>query len=99
MVFKKVSPKGRSVRVTFDFPIEEANHSASIVGSFNNWYMTEHPMERNELKGVWTKAVSFKPGTKIEFRYFIDGHKWHNEPQADAQEPNPHYSENSVLTL
>jgi len=99
MVFKKVSPKGRSVRVTFEFPIEEANHSASIVGSFNNWDMTEHPMERNELKGVWTKAVSFKPGTKIEFRYFIDGHKWHNEPQADAQEPNPHYSENSVLTL
>jgi len=99
MIFKKVSPKGRSVRVTFEFPIGEAQQSASVVGNFNDWDVAKHPMERNDRKGVWTKAVSFKPGSKIEFRYFLDGHKWHNEPHADAFAPNPHYSENSVLAL
>ncbi len=99
MIFKKISPKGRSVRVTFELPIEEAHQSASLVGTFNDWDSTEHPMQRNDRKGVWTVAVSFKPGSQIEFRYFIDGHRWDNEPQADYQAPNPHYSENSVLTL
>ena len=99
MIIKKISPKGRSVRVTFELPLDEAQHSVSIVGSFNNWDATEHPMSRNDRKGVWTKALSFKSGSKVEFRYFIDGHRWHNESQADTFEPNPHYSDNSVLTL
>lgn len=99
MIVKKISPKGRSVRITFELPLEEAIQGVSVVGNFNNWNTGEHPMQRNERKGVWTKALSFKPGSKIEFRYFIDGHKWQNDAQADAYEPNPHYSENSVLTL
>ncbi|MCY4158955.1 MAG: isoamylase early set domain-containing protein [Bacteroidetes bacterium] len=99
MILKKISPKGRSIRVTFEVPLEYAAHAVSVVGDFNNWDTEEHPMTRNIRKGVWTKSVSFKPGTSVEFRYFIDGHKWHNEPHADAQAPNPHYSENSVLTL
>ena len=99
MILKKTSPKGRSVRVTFELPLEQARHSACVVGSFNKWDTAEHPMERNDCRGVWTKSLSFKPGTHIEFRYFVDGHEWQNEPQADSQAPNPHYSENSVLTL
>lgn len=99
MILKKISPKGRSVRVTFELPIEEAQHSVSVVGSFNGWDTAGHPMERNARKGVWSRGVSFKPGDTIEFRYLIDEHKWHNEPQADAYVPNPHYSENSVITL
>ncbi len=99
MIVKKISPKGRSVRVIFELPFNEAQESASIVGDFNDWDSAKHPMERNNRKKVWTKAVSFKSGSTIEFRYFLDGHKWHNEPQADSFAPNPHYSENSVLTL
>ncbi|MCY4234206.1 MAG: isoamylase early set domain-containing protein [Bacteroidetes bacterium] len=99
MILKKPSPKGRSVRVIFEVPIDEAHESVSVVGSFNDWDAAKHPMTRDDRKGVWTKSVSFKPGSKIEFRYFLDGHKWHNEPQADSYAPNPHYSENSVLTL
>lgn len=99
MILKRVSPKGRSVYVTFELPIEDAQHSASVVGSFNGWDTAKHPMKRDDRKGVWTKGLSFKPGSRVEFRYFIDGHKWHNEPQADGHVPNPHYSENSVITL
>ncbi len=99
MIIKKISPKGRSVRVTFELPLEEAQHSASVVGNFNDWDATEHPMSRNDRKGVWIKALSFKPGSKIEFRYLIDGHRWHNEPHADTYERNPHFSDNCVLTL
>ena len=99
MVLKKLSPKGRSIRVTFELPLEQAQNSVSIAGSFNNWDTAKHPMKRNSSKGVWTRALSFKPGSKVEFRYFVDGHEWHNEPQADEHVPNPHYSENSVLAL
>lgn len=99
MVLKKLSPKGRSIRVTFELPLEQAQNSVSIAGSFNNWDTAKHPMKRDSRKGVWTRALSFKPGTKVEFRYFVDGHQWHNEPQADGSAPNPHYSENSVLAL
>jgi len=99
MIFKKISPKGRSVRVVFEIPLEEAHENACVVGNFNDWDVTKHPMQRNTRKGVWTKAVSFKPGTKIQFRYFLDGYKWYNEPEADFYEPNPHYSDDCVLAL
>ena len=37
MIEKKVSPKGKSVRVTFELPADVVENSAAVAGSFNEW--------------------------------------------------------------
>ena len=99
MIAKKTSPKGNSVRVTFELPADIAADSAAIAGTFNEWDVTKHPMTLNQKKGVWTKSISFKPGEIVEFRYFLDESEWHNEEEADGYTSTPYFSENSVLEL
>ena len=99
MIAKKTSPKGKSVRVTFELPAETATSSAAVAGTFNEWDVTKHPMKFNKKKGVWTTSISFKPGETIEFRYFIDESEWRNDEDADGTASTPFLSENSVLAL
>ena len=99
MIARKTSPKGKSVRVTFELPAESAAESAALVGTFKEWDATKHPMKFNKKKGVWTTSISFKPGETVEFRYFIDEREWRNEDEADGTAATPFFSENSVLVL
>ena len=99
MIAKKTSPKGKSVRVTFELPAEIAATSAAVAGTFNEWDVTRHLMKFDKKKGVWTTSISFKPGETVEFRYFIDESQWRNEEQADGTATTPFFSENSVLAL
>lgn len=97
MIEKKVSPKGKSVRVTFQLPEDAAQKSAAVVGDFNDWDPKQHPMKKKN--GVWQTAVSFKPGDTVQFRYYIDGETWRNDEQADRYTSNEYFSENGVLDL
>ncbi len=99
MIAKKISPKGKSVRVTFELPAEAASNSVAVVGTFNQWNFNKHPMKFDKKKGVWTKSISFKTGETVEFRYFIDERQWRNDEQADRYAATPFFSENSVLAL
>ncbi len=99
MVDKKLSPKGKSVRVTFSIPQDVARESVSVVGNFNEWDARQHEMKLDKKNGVWKKTVSFKPGTRLEFRYFADGTQWVNDEDADAYVPNDFMSSNCVVEL
>ncbi len=99
MITKRVSPKGKTVRVTFALPAEAAEKSAAIVGDFNEWDATKDEMKFDKKNGVWTKSISFKPGDTVEFRYFVDEQQWLNDEQADDYRATPYFSKNSVLAL
>ncbi len=99
MVNKKTSPKGKTVRVTFELPAEVAQDSAAVVGDFNEWNPESDLMKFDKKSGVWTKSISLKPGSQHEFRYFVDGAKWRNDEEADGYVSNPYFCENGVLEL
>lgn len=99
MVNKKTSPKGKSVRVTFQLPAEVAQNSVAVVGDFNDWNPAKHEMSFNKKKGVWTTAISLKPGNTHEFRYIVDGSTWRNDEAADWYTANPYFCENGVIEL
>lgn len=99
MLDKKVSPKGKSVRVTFELPAEIAQDRVAVVGDFNDWDTGSDLMDFDTKKGVWKKSISFKPGHSHEFRYFIDGVEWRNDEAADRYVSNPFFCENSVIEL
>ena len=99
MIKKKLSPNGKSVRVTFELPAEVAKNTVAVVGDFNAWNGEKNLMKLNPQKGIWSTGISFKPGETIQFRYFIDGNSWLNDEAADRYDANPFAGENSVLVL
>lgn len=99
MINKKESPKGKSVRVTFELPADAASDSVAVVGDFNDWDKNKDTMKFDAKAGVWKKAISVKPGSTYEFRYFVDGREWRNDEQADGHTPNPYYGQNSVISV
>ena len=99
MIDKKVSPKGKSVRVTFSLPADAAESSVAVVGEFNAWDAKKGSMKLDKKSGAWTKGVSLKPGNTYQFRYLVDGQNWRNDESADAYVPNEYFSENSVVEV
>jgi len=91
----KESADGR-VRVTFTMPAIEGCECLYLVGDFNVWNESAHPMQRNE-EGAWVLALELEPGREYQFRYRTDTGVWHNDPAADAYAPNPHGSNNSIV--
>ncbi|MBX6366261.1 MAG: isoamylase early set domain-containing protein, partial [Gemmatimonadetes bacterium] len=83
------------VRVTFTLPENVNARRAHVVGDFNDWSPTT-PMKRGK-EGALQAAVDLEPDREYQFRYVIDGERWINDPQADAQVANPFGSENSVV--
>lgn len=98
MVSKKISPRGKSVRITFSVPAESAETSLAVVGDFNEWNAKKGLMKLKKKAGVWTKGVSVKPGESLEFRYLADGAQWLDEAEADAHVPNEFFGTNCVVT-
>ena len=99
MIQKQNSPKGKSVKVTFELPADVAQQSVAVVGDFNDWDKEKHQMKLNKKKGVWSKSISLKPGNAYQFRYYVDGSSWRNDEAADRYESNPYFSENGVVEV
>ena len=97
MLTKRKLGKGK-VRVTFTLPPLEGVKQICLVGDFNNWSMTEHPMSKGK-DGNWTAAVTLEAGHEYQFRYLADGQVWHNDWEADGYRPNQYGSDNSVVSL
>lgn len=99
MINKKASPKGKSVRVTFELPADAANESVAVVGDFNDWDENKDVMKFDSKSGVWSKSISLKPGNTYEFRYLVDGRQWRNDENADGYAPNPHSGQNCIVSV
>src|SRR5437763_7535223 len=99
MITKSYSKTGRSCRVTFKIPAEQADaQAASVLGEFNGWNADLHPMERRK-DGSGSATVTVETGRPYRFRYLLDGRHWKNDEAADALVPNLFGGEDSVLSL
>lgn len=71
-------------RVSFLLPGIAAPAAANvcIVGDFNNWSITQHPMKRLK-NGDFSIVLDLEPGREYQFRYLIDECRWENDWKAD----------------
>ncbi|MCS7260585.1 MAG: isoamylase early set domain-containing protein [Anaerolineae bacterium] len=88
--------QGVVARVQFRLPHSIWADRICLVGDFNGWDTTAHPMQRNS-NGEWYIEIDLEPARRYEFRYLCDGERWMNDPEADAYEPNPYGGKNSVI--
>ena len=92
-----VERNGKKVaRVTFSVPNGTGPEAVYLVGDFNAWDRTSHPLQ-HDGEGKWTLTLDLELRRAYQFRYLRDGLEWMNDNQSDAYVANPYGSDNSVV--
>ena len=55
--------------------------SVFIVGDFNQWNLSSHPMKQDK-NGIWKISLALGTG-QYEYRFFVDG-EWQNDPKCSS---------------
>lgn len=100
MSLKKQFLKSKPVcKVSFRLEAADAAGATKVqlLGDFNNWDKTVEPMTALKSND-FTSTLELEAGKEYQFRYFIDGATWKNEPQADGFVANNFGEENSVVS-
>ena len=92
----KRQPLGTRAKVTFALPIGETPTSVSVVGDFNDWNPTTHPMKKRS-NGTRSVSVELPAGATYRFKYVSEDGQWFCEPHADGEEWNEFATTNSLL--
>jgi 1,4-alpha-glucan branching enzyme len=80
--------------ITFVCTLAPETQTAYLVGSFNNWHPTKHPMaKRND--GSFRKKLTLEPG-RYEYKFIVDG-IWLNDMEAEENIMNSYGTMNSVV--
>lgn len=98
-MMKKAYVKGDAqCKVTFYTSKELKAEQIMLVGDFNEWNETSHPMEAMK-DGRFKLTLTLDAPATYQFRYLVNGTEWHNDWEADQYLPNIHGSENSAVTV
>ena len=55
--------------------VDDAAHSVSLIGDFNDWSPSATPLQPGRSKGAWSTTVSLAPG-RYEYAFLVDGKRW-----------------------
>lgn len=98
---KKYLKDNGNCKVTFKLPssLAETARTANIVGEFNNWDHTKHPMKKAK-NGKFSLSLELKSNSEYPFRYLVDETNWETDWEADSLSPVPWGDEyNSVVKI
>ena len=84
----------RAMAITFAAPEASA---VSIVGDFNDWLVARHPLEMTDGQN-WHITLQLAPGT-YQYKFFIDGIRWEEDPQNPNRVANEFGTANSILEV
>lgn len=96
MLTKNWNPQTGRFDVTFDLPAELDIEQAAVVGEFNDWSETAHPMS-TDSDGRWTTTISLDQGRTYRFRYHLGADRWENDWNADSYVGNDFGGADSVV--
>ncbi len=83
-------------RVKFNIPDSGRAASVCLVGDFNDWHLTSHPMQYQSAAG-WALALDLEIGRVYQFRYLRDGEEWMCDSQADGYVYNTNGVHNFIV--
>jgi len=69
--------------VTFTIPGSIWADTIHLVGDFNDWNQSSHPLAHTREE-KWSITVPLEPSKAYQFRYLINGNRWINDDNADA---------------
>ncbi len=84
----------RAMAITYVAPEARA---VSIVGDFNGWRVARHPLELTDGQN-WHITLQLAPGS-YQYKFFIDGTRWEEDPQNPKRVVNEFGTSNSILEV
>jgi hypothetical protein len=97
-VIKQSPIKGKDkVKVSFILPSDAVTGRVSVVGDFNGWNPTVHPL-RPRSNGTRSVAVTLPAQHRFAFRYLDEAGRWLDDDAAHDYEENGVGGVNSVVT-
>ena len=66
------------IKVTFSLPASEPAGAVSVVGDFNNWDPSAHPL-RARSNQTRSASVTVPTGSTLRFRYLAEGGRWFDD--------------------
>jgi 1,4-alpha-glucan branching enzyme len=96
MIRRQTILESNQVQITFVLPADFPHVPISVVGDFNQWDASVHPL-RQASDGTYQATVTLEAGRRYAFRYLSHGGKWFQEGFADDLEPGPVGSYNSIV--
>ena len=99
MSYEKKFMKSRpTCKVSFTVSAEEAGgaDSVCIVGDFNDWNPTSHPL-KSRKDGGFSLEMELPSGQDYQFRYLADSSRWFNDAAAEAYVHNGFSGEHNAL--
>jgi 1,4-alpha-glucan branching enzyme len=85
------------VRVTFSVSHHIWADTIALVGEFNDWNTSCHPLSRTHDNEEWHISLILEANSAYRFRYLVDGKEWMDDDHADGYEPNPFRGFDSVV--
>lgn len=86
------------VRVRFSLPDGVWSDAIFLVGDFNQWNRTSHPLKQDRT-GAWSIRIELEVGRAYQFRYLCDRERWLNDASADCYVCNPYGTDNFVVVI
>jgi 1,4-alpha-glucan branching enzyme len=71
------------VKVTFALPSCEVDRPISVLGDFNDWDPTAHPL-RKRSNGTHSASIEVREGTAIRFKYLAADGQWFCDPEVST---------------
>ncbi|MFN8051547.1 MAG: isoamylase early set domain-containing protein [Acidimicrobiales bacterium] len=87
MIRRTRTPGSNNVKVSFSLSLEDAPGAVSVVGDFNDWTPTVHPM-RKRTNGTRSAVVELPAGEPVQFKYLGEDGQWFTDPDADGYSVN-----------
>lgn len=98
MITKSYYNDGRSCRVTFRYCPDRHVETVHLISDHDDWDMTARPMVRRK-DGCFSTSLVLPGGSRIQFRYLVDGSDWVNDDQADEYTQNDHGTTDAVVVI
>jgi 1,4-alpha-glucan branching enzyme len=83
MLYRELETRNGQVRVTFAWPARFWVDQLSLVGDFNGWDASTHPLEVQKNESERSVTLSLPVGRTYRFAYVADGARC-LEPNADG---------------
>ncbi len=96
IVVLAAQPAAAQLRHTFQYMPPTTAQSVSLVGSFNQWDKSAHPMEFKN--GRWTVTVDLAPG-EHSYKFVVNGSEYVTDPNAPATGDDGFGGKNGLLRL
>lgn len=78
--------------------VEPAAASVAVVGDFNDWDQSAHPLVRARASGLWAVTIPLTPG-RHRYAFVVDGRRWVPDPGAPRAAGDDFDTPSSVVTV